>query len=149
MAELELRLFIRATPRRVWSILSDLEGQERWMVDVREMAITSEIKSGFGTELRLTSELFGQPVVKDVMEVTVWDEPKELSVVHKGQFSGSASFRLDPVPGGCVFTWYEQFKPPLGPLGEAGFKLVVGPHLRRVFSRSMENVRQLAERGRF
>jgi hypothetical protein len=32
-------------------------------------------------------------------------------------------------------------------LGELGFSLSVGPHLRRIFRRSMENVRRLAEEG--
>ena len=146
MADLELRLFIRATPENVWSILSDLESQVRWMIDLHSLQITSEQQSGAGTVVKATTKLFGLPIVKDVMEITVWDQPRELAVVHSGQFTGTAYFRLEAVPGGCVFTWYEQFEPPLGPLGELGFKWVVGPHLRRVFSRSMENVRQLAER---
>jgi hypothetical protein len=146
MAELELRLFIRATPERVWSILSDLEGQVSWMIDLHSLEITSGQKSGAGTVVKATTKLFGLPIVNDLMEITVWDEPRELAVVHRGQFTGTAYFRIEAVPGGCVFTWYEQFKPPLGSLGELGFRWLVGPHLRRVFSRSMENVRQMAER---
>ena len=64
---------------------------------------------------------------------------------HAGAFTGTGSFILEVVPGGTVFTWIEEFAPPLGPLGELGFSMVVGPHLRRVFRRSMNNVRDLAE----
>ena len=43
MARLELRMFIRATPQRVWDVISDLDGQARWMVDVRSLDIVSEL----------------------------------------------------------------------------------------------------------
>ena len=145
MARLDLRLFIRATPDRVWQIISDIPGQQRWMVDLHRLHITSDARSGIGTEMDVTSELFGLPVVKDRMSITSWQPPYRFDVQHKGSFSGTGSFMLDPVPAGTVFTWIEDFKPPAGPLGELGFSLVIGPHLRRVFRRSMDNVRRLAE----
>jgi len=145
MARLDLRIFIRATPERVWEVISDLGGQEKWMVDVRRLEVTSEVKIGVGTVIEVTSELFGLPVVHDVMEITAWEAPRELGIVHRGQFTGTAAFWLVPLGGGTVFRWCEDFRPPLGPLGELAFALVVGPHLRRVFGRSMENVRQIAE----
>jgi hypothetical protein len=147
MAHIELRMFIRATPQRVWDIIGDLQGQERWMVDVRSLNIVSEIKSGVGTTLDLQTELFGIPMLHDLMDVVTWDEPRELGIVHRGMFTGTASFLFEPVPGGTVFVWVEDFKPPLGPLGELGFALVVRDHLRRVWTKSMENVRRLAESG--
>ena len=67
MARLELRLFIRATPERVWEVISDLHGQKRWMADLRSLEITSEHRDGPGTEIDVTSELFGLPLVKDKM----------------------------------------------------------------------------------
>jgi hypothetical protein len=145
MAHIELRMFVRATPQCVWDIISDLEGQERWMVDVRRLEIVSETKSGVGTTLDLQTELFGIPMLHDLMDIVTWDEPRELGVVHRGAFTGTAAFRLEPVPRGTVFVWVEDFKPPLGPLGELGFVLVVRDHLRRVWTKSMEKVRQLAE----
>ena len=115
------------------------------MVDVRRLEITSEIREGVGTVMDLTSELFGLPLIHDVMEITVWEKPSLIEVVHKGQFTGSAAFRLEPSRGGTIFIWQEEFKAPLGPLGEIAHKLVVAPHLRQVFGRSMDNVRKLAE----
>jgi uncharacterized protein YndB with AHSA1/START domain len=145
MAHIDMRAFIRATPERVWEVISDLEGQAAWMVDVRKLEITSAQRSGVGTVLAVTSDLFGQPLVKDTMRITTWEPPHRFDVVHEGQFSGSGAFILEAVRGGTVFTWIEDFVPPLGPLGDLGFSIAVGPHLRRVFSRSMENVRRLAE----
>ena len=135
MAHIELRMFIRATPQRVWDIVSDLQGQERWMVDVRSLDIVSEIKSGVGTTLDLQTELFGIPMLHDLMDVVKWDEPRELGIVHRGAFTGTASFLFETVPGGTVFVWVEDFKPPLGPLGELGFVLVVRDHLRRMWTK--------------
>jgi hypothetical protein len=138
-------MFIRATPQAIWDVISDLNGQQRWMVDVRRMAITSETKTGVGTTIDLTSELFGLPLIHDVMDIVTWEPPAELAVVHRGAFTGTASFRLEEVPGGTVFVWTEDFDPPLGPLGELGFTLLVRDHLRRVWTESMDNVRKLVE----
>ena len=145
MARLDLRVFIRATPERIWEVLSDLDGQQQWMVDLRRIEITSEQQTGLGTEIGVTSELFGLPVVKDRMVITAWEPPYRFDVKHVGSFSGTGSFLLEPVRGGTVFIWLEEFKPPLGPLGGLGFAMLVGPHLRRMFRRSMDNVRRLAE----
>jgi hypothetical protein len=146
MAHLELRLFIEATPEQIWPILADFEGQKRWMVDLRKLDITSKVKEGVGARMDVTSELFGLPVVKDDMVVDYWKPPYFYSVIHIGQFSGTGYFELKPLEGGRTeFIWVEDFNPPLGRLGEIGFSLMVAPHLRTVFMRSMNNVKRLAE----
>jgi hypothetical protein len=126
-------------------VLADLEHQAAWMVDVRALDIVTDQKQGAGAVMHVTSELFGQPIVKDVMAITAWEPPHRMDVEHRGQFHGSGQFLLDPVENGAIFTWIEDFAPPVGPLGEAVFALVIRPHLLRVFARSMENVRRLAE----
>ena len=147
MAHLEVSAFIRATPERVWELVADVPSQASWMVDVSRLEITTEQLSGAGTEVKVTSKLFGLPLVHDTMLITGWEPPRRFDVEHRGQFTGTAAFVLEPAPGGTVFRWIEDFKPPLGPLGELGFRLVVGPHLRRVFGRSLDNLRRLAEGG--
>lgn len=145
MAKLDVSVFIRATPERVWKVIADLPAQATWMVDVRKLEVTSEQRSGAGTLVQVTSELFGLPLVKDTMLITSWEPPLRYDVEHSGQFNGTGAFILEPAPGGTVFRWLEEFEPPLGPLGELGFRLIVGPHMRRVFARSLANVRRLAE----
>jgi hypothetical protein len=145
MARLEIDTFIAAPVEYVWAVIEDFERQAAWMVDVRELEIVSEQRRGVGTALRVTSELFGKPLVRDVMEVTAWEPPLRMDVAHRGQFHGYGQFILERADNGTVFTWIEDFEPPLGPLGEAAFALVVRPHLRRVFGRSMANVKRLAE----
>jgi uncharacterized protein YndB with AHSA1/START domain len=147
MAHLTIRRYIDAPPQAVWGVLADLEHQAAWMVDVRKLDIVTAEKQGVGTILHVTSELFGQPLVKDVMAITAWEPPHRMDVEHRGQFHGTGEFVLDPIAGGTMFTWIEDFTPPLGPLGEIVFALLIRPHLLRVFARSMANVARLAEVG--
>ena len=145
MAHLDVRVFIAAPPQAVWDVIADLEHQATWMVDLRTLDIVSEQKQGQGAVLHVTSELFGLPVVKDVMQITRWDPPVRMDVVHEGQFHGTGQFLLEGVANGTIFTWIEDFRPPLGPLGELAFALLIRPHLERVFTRSISNVKRLAE----
>ena len=147
MAHLDVRVYIRATPERVWEVISDIPEQASWMVDVRRLEVTSEQRSGAGTVIKVTSELFGLPLVKDTMRITGWEPPHRFDVEHSGGVTGTGAFIIEAAPGGSIFTWVEDFKPPLGPLGELGFSLLVGPHMRRVFGRSLDNLRSLAEGG--
>jgi hypothetical protein len=144
VAHLEVRMFMPASPEAVWSVIEDLERQGDWMVDVRRLDVVTDQKRGVGAVLQVTSELFGQPLVKDVMAIRRWEPPMRMDVEHRGQFKGTGSFALDRVDNGTIFTWVEDFEPPLGPLGELGFVVAVRPHLRRVFGRSLGNVRRLA-----
>lgn len=145
MAHLDIRRFIAAPPQAVWDVLADIEHQGDWMVDVRRLTVRSDIKQGAGTVIDVTSDLFGMPLVRDIMEFTAWEPPRRMDVLHRGRFTGQGQFLLEPVDNGTIFTWIEDFEPPLGQLGEAAFALIVRPHLMRVFARSMANVQRLAE----
>lgn len=133
-------------------MLEDFEHQAEWMVDIRELEVVSDQKRGVGTVIEATSALFGLPVVKDLIEVTAWEPGRRMDVRRetptagfgKIALRGTGSFALKSVEGGTMFIWTEDFRPPLGPLGELGFRLVVGPHMRRVLGRSIANVRRLA-----
>jgi uncharacterized protein YndB with AHSA1/START domain len=151
MARLDLRVFIRAPPERVWEIVADLPAQATWMVDLRKLTIVSETRAGTGTVLEVTSDLFKLPVVRDTMTIQTWSPPHRYDVNHLfdlgplGRVQGTAAFILEPAAGGTIFVWQEEFQPPLGPVGEMSWRLLLYRHLRRVFTRSMDNVRRLAE----
>jgi uncharacterized protein YndB with AHSA1/START domain len=145
MAGIELSVFIRAPLERVWDIISDLDTQERWMEDVHSLEVVYRPTGGPGAVIKVTTSLFGVPLLHDVMVITRLEPPRLLEVVHCGEFSGSGAFRLEPAEGGTTFIWEETFVPPLGQLGEMTVERVIEPHLRQVWGRSMENVRRLAE----
>lgn len=144
MAHLEVRTFIPARPESVWAVLEDLERQGEWMADVAKLEVVSERRRGEGAVIRVTSRLFGLPVVRDEMEIVRWEAPRRMDVVHRGAFHGTGSFLLEPAHTGTTFTWVEDFDAPLGPLGEAAWAAAVRPHLLRVFGKSLKNVRRLA-----
>jgi uncharacterized protein YndB with AHSA1/START domain len=151
MAGLDIRTFIRAPPERVWQIISDLPAQAKWMVDVRHLEIVGDARAGPGTVIKLTSDVLKLPVVHDTMTIEAWSPPYRYDVSHVfdlgrlGNVQGSGAFILEPAPGGTVFTWQEELRPPLGPVGELGWKFVLKSHLTRQFARSMDNVRKMAE----
>jgi uncharacterized protein YndB with AHSA1/START domain len=149
MARVRLSIDIDAAPERIWPIISDLHGQEHWMEDVHKLEVIFEPPNGgAGAVIKVTSRLFGLPLVHDVMVVTRLEPPRLLEVVHCGQFSGWGAFRLQPAQTGTTFVWEEKFKPPFGALGEVAAARLVGPHLSEVWRRSMLNVKRLAEAGR-
>ena len=147
MARIELRRFIRAPRERVWELISDLDTQERWMEDVSDLRVVYRPKEGPGAVVKLTSKLFGVPLLNDVLVITRLEPPSLLEIVHCGQFSGSGAFRLEEAEGGTTFVWEEEFEPPLGALGELAVEKAIGPHLRSMWAKSMDNIARLAESG--
>jgi uncharacterized protein YndB with AHSA1/START domain len=148
MARVRLSVDIEAPPERVWPIISDLHGQAHWMEDVQKLEVVFEPPAGQpGAVVKVTSRIFGLPLVHDVMVITRLEPLRLLEVVHCGQFSGWGAFRLESAEAGTTFVWEEEFRPPLGPLGEAVAGRLVAPHLEEVWRRSMLNVKRLAEAG--
>jgi hypothetical protein len=145
VARLVVEKRIRATPDQVWAIIEDVESHGDWMVDVRKLEFKTVQRRGAGTVVMVHSELFGLPLLHDTMVITGWEPGKRLDVRHAGQFTGTGAFELESVPEGTLFRWVEEFRPPFGQLGELAFRYVVKPHLTRVFGRSLENLRRLAE----
>jgi Polyketide cyclase / dehydrase and lipid transport len=152
LAHFEVRIFIPASPEAVWAVLGELERHGEWMVDIRDLAVVSEQKRGVGTIIEATSAVLGLPVVKDLIEVTVWEPDRRMDVRREtppaglGRIAlrGTGSFILDRIHNGTILTWIEDFQAPFGLLGEVGFAMAVRPHMRRVFGRSLLNLRRLA-----
>jgi uncharacterized protein YndB with AHSA1/START domain len=146
MARIQLDLEIDAPIQRVWDLITDLDSQERWMEDVHTLEVIYRTSALEGSVLKVTSKLFGLPLLHDVMVITKVEPPHTLEIIHAGQFSGSGAFRLTQSGGLTRFTWVEEFDPPLGSLGDIAAERVVSPHLQSVWTKSMQNVKRLAER---
>jgi hypothetical protein len=121
------------------------------MVDLRNLEIVGDTRAGPGTVVKLTSELFRLPVVRDTMTIETWSPPHRYDVSHffdlgpLGNVPGTGAFILEPTPGGTIFVWQEELRLPLGPVGELGWNFVLKSRLTRQFGRSMDNVRKMAE----
>ncbi|HEY7268894.1 MAG TPA: SRPBCC family protein [Dehalococcoidia bacterium] len=145
MARVELDIHVNAPIDRVWQLITDLDTQERWMEDVHSLDVVYRTPSLEGSVIKVTSKLFGVPLLHDVMVITKVEAPRTLEIVHTGAFSGKGAFRLTEEGEGTKFSWEEEFEPPLGQAGEMAVAHVIEPHLRQVWGKSMQNVKRLAE----
>lgn len=136
---------IEASPERVWQVLVDWEAQPAWMVDARSVEVTSSRREGLGVVLRCRTDLAGL-VVTDVMETTEWEDGRVVGVRHTGWLlHGVGAFELEPTDSGVRFTWWEEIDPPLGAVGDMAVTLLAIPFVRRVFRRSLGNLKRLCE----
>ena len=146
MARVVLRILIHAPPEAIWPLISDLTGQERWMEDVRSLSVRGAGRSATGPSSTSPGDLSAARI-HDVMEITTLGSAAGTRrapprPVHGHGLSGSRRRS-----GHRVHVARGISNSPLGPIGELIFSLVVGPHLRRVWRRSMENVRRIVERS--
>jgi len=143
---LELEQGTSAPQEVVWGVLVDWEEQPRWMLDAKEVHVTSAHREGLGVELRCPTNLLGF-TVQDTMRVTGWDELRLLEVTHTGRIiTGTGAFELSPrADGGTTITWWEEVDPPLGVVGEVGARIFALPIIRRIFRRSLRNLARRAE----
>lgn len=146
MARIEVSTHIETPVGRVWEVLTDWEAQPAWMVDARSVAITSEHRHGPGVVLRCRTDIVAGLVITDEMETTEWVERRIVGVRHTGWLvRGVGAFELEPTDAGVHFTWWEEVDAPLGPIGEVAATLLVVPYVRRIFRRSLSNLKRVCE----
>jgi uncharacterized membrane protein len=145
VARIEATTHIEAPVAQVWEVLLDWERQPDWMVDARSVEVTSEHREGPGVVLSCATDIAGF-VVSDEMETTEWEDERVIGVRHTGWLiRGVGAFELEPTPSGTHFVWWEEVDPPLGAVGEMGATLLVVPIVRRVFRRSLANLKRVCE----
>ena len=89
-------LQIAAPPERVFDGLTDLDEAGKWMKGfVRIDRLNPEVK-GVGAKWREVRRMFGREASEE-FEVTVWDEPRRLSLFVDGSkgATGQGEFRFD------------------------------------------------------
>jgi carbon monoxide dehydrogenase subunit G len=142
----EVALF-RAPPEAVWAVLADWERYAEWMPDVAWVRrIGPPDEPGPGLTLLVRTKVFGVAVAADRMRVTAWEPPSLLGIQHTGIVRGPAEWRLAPVESERTrFTWWEDITMPPRVVGELALR-AYWPWQRRMFRRSIENLRHLVER---
>jgi uncharacterized protein YndB with AHSA1/START domain len=113
MKHYEATTTIRATPEKVWEILTDGPGWERWNSGAK---LDGEIAPG--NKVKLTSEASGDRVF--VLRVTKFNPPQGMTFsggMPLWLFRGVRTFRLDPEADGATrFSMREEYSGPLLPL---------------------------------
>lgn len=129
----------------VWRELADVEGQPRWMHDMKAVRILTGGTVGVGTRAEADVRIFGMGVV-DPIAITVFEPPRRFAIRHEGQFSGEGLIELEPGADDSttIVRWDETLVPPYLPHLSA---VLLRPILARVFQADLERFRALAESG--
>jgi polyketide cyclase/dehydrase/lipid transport protein len=136
---------IDAPIERVWKVLTDVEGQPRWMDDMNSVRVLTAPPIGVGTRAEGKIRIFGIGVL-DPITITAFEPPHRFAVGHEGQFRGEGLVELESGVDGntTIARWEETIIPPYLPhLGG----IVLTPILRLVFQRDLANLRELVESG--
>ncbi|HEX7949422.1 MAG TPA: SRPBCC family protein, partial [Candidatus Limnocylindrales bacterium] len=104
---------IRAPAEEVWAVLADVEGQPRWMRDLKGVRIEGGGPVGVGTRAEGDVRILGLTVV-DPITITAFEPPRRFAIRHEGAFSGEGDIRLDPGvdEGTTLVRWSETLVPP-------------------------------------
>jgi carbon monoxide dehydrogenase subunit G len=130
-------------PEVVWSLITDWEHQDDWMLEASDFDVIGEQREGVGVEAEATVRIAGIRT-RDRIRVAMWEPPRILVIDHLGWVKGSGEIQLVPIEGGTRMRWREALFGPriLGPFGRFGLRLFV-PLLRRTFRRDLRVLRSL------
>ena len=129
----------------VWRELADIEGQPRWMHDMKAVRILSRGPVGVGTRAEADVRIFGMAVV-DPISITAFDPPRRFAIRHEGRFRGEGVIELEPGADGSttIVRWDETIVPPYLPLVSSA---ILRPILEGVFQADLDRLRELVEAG--
>ena len=136
---------IDAPIQRVWDVLVDIEGQPRWMHDMKDVLIHGDGPVGVGTTAEATVRIFGVTVT-DPVTITEFQPPNRFALTHDGTFKGGGAFDLEAGADGTttIVRWDETLIPPVLPhLGA----MVGTPVLASIFQADLERLRDVVEGG--
>jgi uncharacterized protein YndB with AHSA1/START domain len=134
---------IDAPIARVWSEVADVEGQPRWMRDLKRVRLLTPRPVRVGTRAVGTVRIFGLGV-EDPVTITRFDAPTAFGIRHDGRFSGHGLLTLERGADGrsTIVRWEELLVPPVLP--RLGGRLL-RPLLRQVFQADLHRLRRLLE----
>ncbi len=144
-APIESLVVIDAPIERVWAVLADIEGQPRWMHDMKAVRLTTPPPTGVGTRGVSTVRVFGVSVT-DPVTITEFEPPTRFALRHEGAVSGSGVITLEPGADGTttIVHWDERLLAPVLPhLGAEALARVFGP----IFQADLFRLRDLVESG--
>lgn len=139
----ELLTVIDAPIERVWAELIDIEGQPRWMHDMKSVRMDEPGPARVGGTGVATVRMYGV-AVSDPVTITVVEPPHRFGVAHEGLFAGSGVFELERGADGTttIVRWEERLAAPILPhLGA----ILTEPIFRQVFQADLERFRAICE----
>ena len=140
---IESMIVVDAPIERVWAEVAAIEGQPRWMHDMKSVRVLTPGWVGVGTEAVAEVRIFGI-TVNDPVRITEFEPPHRFAINHLGSFQGSGLITLESGADGTttIVRWEERLIPPLLPhLGA----LVISPTLGSIFQADLVRLKELVE----
>jgi uncharacterized membrane protein len=147
VSHVENTIEITANRERLWAILADLPAARLWDPQLRDAELTSQVKSGVGTERRGQGAL-----VKTSEKVTEWVPYNRIvsEVIHEPALSKFEASRIDLEPAGVASTrvrWSIDYQVKGGYLGNLADRfLFASVHQGRIDD-GLSNLKRYAETG--
>jgi uncharacterized protein YndB with AHSA1/START domain len=136
---------VDAPIERVWAVLADIEGQPRWMREMKAVRILTTGPTGVGTRGEATVRVFGLAAT-DPVTVTEFRPPTRFAIAHEGTFGGGGVITLEPGADGTttIVRWDETLIAPILPHAAA---LAMAPLFGAIFQADLFHLRDLVEAG--
>jgi uncharacterized protein YndB with AHSA1/START domain len=134
---------IDAPIERVWAEVAAIEGQPRWMHDMKSVRVMTPGWVTVGTEAVAEVRIFGISV-QDAVRITEFEPPHRFAISHEGSFKGHGLITLEEGADGTttIVRWDEVLIPPLLPhLGA----LAMSPTLGAIFQADLVRLKELVE----
>jgi uncharacterized protein YndB with AHSA1/START domain len=137
---------IEAPPEKVWPYLVEPEKTMQWFTALKKFDYTSEQHEGNGSTFHWEEEAKGKTYNLDFI-TTEWVENQVFAYrMTEGDFFKSYDERweIEPIEGGCRFTFNDHIEFPYGPVG----KLIGWSAARssqKTGSEVLANLKRLAE----
>lgn len=134
---------IDAPIERVWRELTDIEGQPRWMREMKSVRLTTPGPVGVGTRGEATVRIFGLSTT-DPVEITEFEPPHRFAIRHEGAFTGGGVITLEAGADGTttIVRWSETLIAPVLPYAWA---VAAAPVMRAIFQADLHHFRDLVE----
>jgi carbon monoxide dehydrogenase subunit G len=142
MSEVITSIDIAAPPEEVWAVVMDAERLHEW--------VTIHRKLEDHTDTTMTQVLCIHHVnfhVRWTLEES--DRPRHAHWKGKGPARSKAEteYRLRATDGGTHFDYRNEFRAPLGPLGAAASRALVGGVPEREANASLQRLKAIVESG--
>ncbi len=136
---------IDAPIEHVWTELSDIEGQPRWMHEMKSVRMLTPPPVGVGSRGDATVRIFGLGVT-DPVEITEFAPPTRFAIRHDGTFTGGGVITLEPGADHTttIVRWDETLVAPALPHLWAA---VAAPVMEGIFQADLLRFRDLVEAG--
>jgi len=138
-------IVIDAPIERVWEELADIEGQARWMQEMKAIRILTPGPVGVGMVCEADVRIMGITVT-DPVTITEFEPPHRYAISHDGTFSGHGVITLESGADGSttIVRWDEVLIPPV--LSHLG-ALAMAPMLGAIFQADLVHFKELVEAG--